>query len=609
MTRFFNIIVFFGLLLVVGGIAPVLEAKETKRVLILWSEDRGHPAHDLTDQGIRATFLANPSFDVLLYDEYLDVARFPGQASLSADYLRRKYARMKIDAIIAVYPYSLEFLLTRRRTLFPRIPIIASELLSREHAEKLEHSPVHRFVTGTVLGDDITGLIALILLIRPDTRRVALVAGTSPNDNYSEQLFRRGINTYAGKIEMIDLTKLSMEETLSRVGVLPPGTVILYSSIFRDGAGKTFVPREALSLVSRAADVPVFGLYGSYMGFGIVGGRLVSFEQHGKETAALALRILEGESPATIPFGGEQAYVNVYDWRELKRWGISEKTVPAGGVVLYRQHSLLRDHWMAFLGTVLLLTVEGFLILGLVVNLRRRKKVERSLIESGRDLRRLARSVVSTQEDELRRFSRVLHDDTSQRLAGLAIDAGILEKQLITVQDQASRELRDMKIKLIDVSESIHDLSRLLHPSVLDDMGLVEALRSECMVFSRRTGIALSFEPHDMRKAIPNDIALCLYRIVQEGLRNIEKHAKTEKGYVSLQVLSDGVRLCIQDSGIGFDNTVVRNKAGLGLSSMRERVRLVNGTMSIKAAPGKGTQIEVFVSFGEENDQATRTDR
>jgi signal transduction histidine kinase len=608
--RYSNISAFLVVLFVLGGTVPSLAARETRRVLVLWSQERGHPAHDLTEEGIRAAFLSNSSFDVELYNEYLDVARFPGpgQASLAAGYLRRKYSGIKIDAIIAVYPYAVDFLLAARSTLFSGVPIIACEA-SRSYAENLEHSPFRRLVTGTIVGDNVTDIIAVALRMRPDTKRVALVAGTSPNDIYGERVFRRGISAYAGKIETIDLTKLSMAETLSRVGSLPPGTIIFYESILRDGAGEIFVPREALSLISRAANVPVFGIYDSFMGFGIVGGRLVSFEQHGKEAAALAIRVMSGESPAAIPFGGEKAYVNLYDWRELKRWGVSEKAVPDGSVILYRQGSLWRDHWISITGALLLTMIEGLLIIGLAINLQRRRKVERSLVESRRDVQRLAVGLITTQEEELSRFSRELHDDISQRLAGLAIDAGILEKRLMPVKDQAWRELRNMKIKLIDVSEDIHDLSRRLHPSILDDMGLVEAVRSEVAVFSRRTGIALSFEPDDIPNAISKDIALCLYRVIQEGLRNIEKHSKAAKAHIFLQAFSDGVRLSVRDSGAGFDNKVVRNKTALGLSSMRERVGLVSGTISIKTAPGKGTQIEIFVPLGEENDQAERTDR
>jgi len=597
MTRFINtVFVLLGLLLTVEGLVPSLEAQETKRVLILYSQEKGHPAHNLTDQGLHTAFQTTPSVDIQLYTEYLDVGRFPAprHSSTVADFLRHKYSGMKIDAIIAVYPYAADFLLANRLTLFPGVPIIASEV-TRSYAEKMEHSPARRFMTGTILGDNIAGVMAAALRMRPATKRVALVAGTTPNDAYSEQIFRKGLSPYAGRIEVIDLTRLSMKETLSRVSSLPPDTLILYSSIFRDGAGKSFVPWEALSLIARAANAPVFGLYETFLGHGIVGGWLVSFEQHGREAAALALRILSGESPAAIPFGGEQAYVSLYDWRELKRWHIPEAAVPAGSGVLYKRPSLLVEHRWSIGGGLILIVAEGFLILVLVINLRRRRKAEQALSKSKQDLHGLTARLIDTQEEELSHLSRELHDDLTQRLAGLAIDAGMIEQQLKSLQVPASQELNDMKMKLIEVSEDVHSLSRQLHPTILDDLGLVEAVKSECMVFSRRTGIALSFEPNNMPGVIPKDIALCLYRVIQEGLKNIEKHAKITQAQISLQGLSGSIRLLIQDVGAGFEPHTIKNKAGLGLSSIRERVGFINGTMSVKSEQGKGTEIEVFV--------------
>jgi signal transduction histidine kinase len=597
MTRFINtIFVLLGLLLTVEGLVPSLAAKETKRVLILYGQEKGHPAHNLTEQGLHAAFQTTPSVDIQLYTEYLDVGRFPGprHSATVSDFLRHKYSGMEIDAIIAVYPYAADFLLANRLTLFPGVPIIASEV-TRSYAEKMEHSPVRRFMTGTILGDNIAGVMAAALRMRPATKRVALVAGTTPNDAYSEQIFRKGLGPYAGRIEVIDLTRLSMEETLSRVSSLPPDTLILYSSMFRDGSGKSFVPREALSLIARAANAPVFGLYETFLGHGIVGGRLVSFEQHGREAAALALRILSGESPAAIPFGGEQAYVSLYDWRELKRWHIPEAAVPAGSVVLYKRPSLLEEHRWSIGGGLILIVAEGFLILVLVINLRRRRKAEQALSKSKQDLHGLTARLIDTQEEELSHLSRELHDDLTQRLAGLAIDAGMIEQQLKSLQVPAAQELNDMKMKLIGVSEDVHNLSRQLHPAILDDLGLVEAVKSECMVFSRRTGIALSFEPNNVPGAIPKDIALCLYRVIQEGLKNIEKHAKITQAQISLQGFSGSIRLLIQDVGAGFDPHTMKNKAGLGLSSIRERVGFINGTMSVKSEQGKGTEIEVFV--------------
>jgi signal transduction histidine kinase len=304
---------------------------------------------------------------------------------------------------------------------------------------------------------------------------------------------------------------------------------------------------------------------------------------------------MRGESPEAIPFGGEKAYVHRYDWLELKRWNIPESTIPAEGDILYKQFSTWEEHRWSIVGVFLLIVVEGVLIFGLVINLRNRHKAEGSLIKSKQELQNLTTRIIDAQEKELSHLARELHDDLTQRLAGLAIDAGIIEQRLKSLQVPAVQELNDMKMKLIEVSEDVHNISRQLHPTILDDLGLVEAVKSECGVFSRRTGIALSFAPDNMPQALPKDVSLCLYRVIQEVLKNIEKHAKTTQAQISMQGFSNSIRLLIQDAGAGFDPHAMKNKAGLGLSSIKERVGFFNGKISVKSEPGRGTEIEVFV--------------
>ena len=168
----------FALLLLLCSAGLASSSKESKRVLILYSEEKGHPGHDLTDQGIRAAFRSNMLFEVQLYAEYLDVSRFsgPGHAAVEADYLRRKYSRTKIDAVIAVYPTALQFLLAQKHALFHGVPIIGCAM-SSSFVESLEHSPTRRFITGQTIGENVIGLLDDALRMRPSTKHAALVAG------------------------------------------------------------------------------------------------------------------------------------------------------------------------------------------------------------------------------------------------------------------------------------------------------------------------------------------------------------------------------------------------------------------------------------------------
>jgi tetratricopeptide (TPR) repeat protein len=180
-----------GLLVLLPHLPPAGAGtpKEVKHVRVLHSEEKAHPAHELPDRGIRSAFDANPQFDVRLYDEYLGGFRFPGPAHTRAmaDYLDRKYGGLKIDAILTVYPAAADFLLRQATGLFPDTPIVANQA-SKADADNLKRSPQVRPITGTMAGENASGLLNSILRLRPGTRRVARVGGTSANNFYTEQI-------------------------------------------------------------------------------------------------------------------------------------------------------------------------------------------------------------------------------------------------------------------------------------------------------------------------------------------------------------------------------------------------------------------------------------
>jgi PAS domain S-box-containing protein len=216
----------------------------------------------------------------------------------------------------------------------------------------------------------------------------------------------------------------------------------------------------------------------------------------------------------------------------------------------------------------------------------RRKRVEQARA-------RLLHRLVRAQEEERRRIARELHDDLTQRLAVLAIEAAKLE-QAPESPAQARERARGMREQLVALSEGVHSLSRQLHPSILDDLGLVDALRAECLSLGQRDGITVLFQTRDVPSPLSREVALCVYRVAQEALRNVARHAQTQRASVRLCANDQELVLCVSDRGVGFDVTA-RSRSGLGLSSMRERVRLVRARLTVRSRPGEGTKVTVRV--------------
>jgi PAS domain S-box-containing protein len=237
--------------------------------------------------------------------------------------------------------------------------------------------------------------------------------------------------------------------------------------------------------------------------------------------------------------------------------------------------------------------------IGACIDVSARKRAGRQLRLSRKRQRSLASRLLRAQEEERRRIAREMHDDWTQRLAVLGIDLAKLEQQLGT-PEKALPRLRRMQEQLVGLSRDMHALSRQLHPSILDDLGLVEALRSECASFSHREGVTVTYRSQDVPKSLPRDVALGIYRVAQEALRNVAKHAVAREASVSLAGTGHEVVLRVEDRGIGFDPAAPRSQPGLGLSSMQERVRLIRGKLSISSAAERGTAVVVRVPLGIE---------
>jgi signal transduction histidine kinase len=209
------------------------------------------------------------------------------------------------------------------------------------------------------------------------------------------------------------------------------------------------------------------------------------------------------------------------------------------------------------------------------------------------ELRALSQRLIRAHEDERALLARELHDDLTQRLALLAIHVGRAE--LAAPAGVQAETMKTVREELARLSEDIHSLAYQLHPSVLTELGLVEALRTECERIGRRNSIRLSAELDTVPDAIAKDAALCLFRVAQESLNNVVRHSRAHAASMVLQLRDGGLSLVVRDDGVGFDPEDSQGRMHLGLASMRERVRAVNGTLGIESAPGQGTTLAAWV--------------
>lgn len=231
-------------------------------------------------------------------------------------------------------------------------------------------------------------------------------------------------------------------------------------------------------------------------------------------------------------------------------------------------------------------------VLGTAVDVTEYKMAEIDLRAHRERLQQLASRLLRVQEEERSRLAREIHDDLTQRIAGLAMLTGAIAGRL-EAEPPAHEELLKIGAELERLASDTQAVARELHPALLERLGLAEALRSECATFGARTGLQIRFDCGHPPTRLGREASLALYRIVQEALRNVVTHSESATAVVTLEEGRGQVRLSVADSGRGFESERLERGPSLGIESMRERARLIGAELEIDTAPGKGTKVLV----------------
>jgi PAS domain S-box-containing protein len=367
----------------VGGPLEALSAVK-ENVLVLYGEPLSVPANRMTEQGLTAGLSREYPGDVEIFSEYLNFTRFP-RAQFEDDlvrYLRARYATRKPDVVIAVEAATLQFATDQRDKLFPGVPIV---FLGVDHRE-VEGKEMPPNVTGIWMAWDYQRTVELALQLQPETREIVCVCGTGIQDQLWNNEARKVPERFTTRVRTRWLDKLPLQAVLDEVARLSLDSVVLYISMWRDGAGESVSPFEVARQLAKASRVPVYGLSRPQLEQGLIGGALQDFSETGREAAALAFRVLAGERPPLLLPPDPRAHPLLVNWRALKKWHVSESRIPGEATVLYRDPSLWEQHPRLIVATAAIVGLQSLLIVGLIIQRSKLKRAEAALRESGQHM-------------------------------------------------------------------------------------------------------------------------------------------------------------------------------------------------------------------------------
>jgi len=704
-----------ALLLTLLGAAPVcaLDEKGKKKVLVFYPDSDSRPGILVFDRELRQVLHEQDS-TIEIFNEYLDTSRFPEEAYQRqlALFLRSKYSNHKLDAVVLGLAPALDFVQKHRATICPGVPVVYAAIEKNE----IEARQLDRDVIGSSMNYAIEPTLKLALQLQPGTRKVYVIAGSSPYDQYWLSQSRQIFEPYSKRLAFSFHSDLTYHELQQLVSTLPADSIIYFLHMLRDKSGTSFASAEVVEMMASHASVPIYGHVGTYLGRGIIGGQLMEFEQEARNAANLTLQILNGRKLAevTLPSSAQNHFT--VDGRKLQQWGLSEDDLPVDTVIKfaeidfwekYRWHVLLTislcigealliiglvlqrasrqkaerlfrlsvesaPNGMVLIGqdgTILLantqmeklfgypasemigssvemlvperfrdshpllravylkapisrhmgagrdlhgrkkdgsvfpveigltpiLTETPIRVLATVVDITERKHAEDKLTQNQKDLIALTGKLIQAQESERRHIARELHDDLNQNLALLSVELDLLGKKPPDSRERLGQSLTHLSSQVKQLSTFVHDLSHQLHPAKVEQLGLVPALRALARDLSISHETVIDCVADNIAGAIPNQVALCLFRIAQEALRNALKHSEAEEIVVTLSEEKGSLQMSVSDNGKGFALQNDLEFSGLGLLSMRERLRMVNGTIVIDSEPCKGTRITVCV--------------
>jgi signal transduction histidine kinase len=506
-------------LLLAGATSSALGAETGRphRVLVVHSFGSSAPPFTTHSTAFESAIKREFGADAIDLDEIsLNMARYaqPDIEEAFAEFLGKRMSKWQPDLVVPIGSPAGKFVAKYRDTLFLGKPVVYTGMDRRT-------LPADAFANNaTFVGEsfDLKGIVEQMLHLDPKTNHIVVILGATPLERYWATEFKKAFEPFAGRVKFTWANDLSFEQMLDLVSTLPPHSFVLLGLLIRDASGVTYNEHAALARLHAVSRAPINGLFQNEVGLGIVGGRLYQGELQGIESARVAARILRGEPASSFPPLVIPAGTPTYDWRELKRWGISESRLPTGSTVLFREPTAWELYrWHVVMGVGVIAT-QAALISGLLVQRRRRNlaelarnKAQVEVQQKRAQLEHVARvatlgELTATLTHELKQPLNAIRANT---LAGLRFlddqkpDLREVRETLTDIRDITQRAgdviqaLRDMLkrdtpgLASVDVNQLVRSVERILHSDAVQHRVRVELDLSPGVVPIKGDGVQL----------------------------------------------------------------------------------------------------------------------
>jgi signal transduction histidine kinase len=583
--------------------APLFAAP-SQNLLVLYSNNRLVPGNVEADRGLRDALVDAPAPHVRLFSEFFDSPEFGGDAyeRTLITYLNSKYASHRPDALLVFSDAASRFVAHHRQELFPEVPLVYA-VVSPSVLRSLAVSS--QDAVGVPVEYDFSGTIEQALRWHPKARRLVIITGTSARDRRWEARLRRDAPPLVGNRQIEFWAGLPTASLVQRLAELDDRTVVFTPGYYVDGAGALSNPRDAAARLARASAAPVYGPIDTFIGTGVVGGRMPSFEAVGRQAGMIVAKLLAGVPPALIERPALAPTALHVDWRQVKRFGIDAAAIPADAIVHYREPTFWEQYRLVAIVATAIILLQAGLISALLVERRRRRTAEVTAQKHRVELAHASRLAVAGE------LTASIAHEINQPLGAVQTSADAADL-LLQSDDDCRDDLRRIVTRIrrdsVRASDVIRRLRTLLarHEPERRAFDVDVATKEVVTLMSaeaRRRGVIVDFQSSSNPCRVLGDqtqIQQVLINLVLNGMDAVGRLEPDRRVVViGAEEVGDRVRVSVRDRGKGiaaedlskiFDSfySTKPHGMGLGLSIVRTIVEAHGGRIFAESNTGEG---------------------